>query len=266
MNRGVDDIKLLINPLLIFLFLQIVIFYCLWQRHNGYERTLSLMLLCSTFVLSTLSMPFIGSALEASLQITTTVHQVVTPTYIFVLGGGYQLGRQMDDDLLIFESQRRVMQGVAVWKSFPTAHLVFSGASHEEGRNDTRHAELTRAMALTLGVPSTSIILETHSRNTREHPVEALQLPNISTTTPIGVVTSAWHMRRAQREFCRHFQHVALFPVPVNVQPFKWQDFVPVAGALDSNTTLLREWVGLLWYAIVHRLENQPAELTDCAV
>lgn len=257
--------KSLINPLFAFLLLHIGAAGWLLRRHKGLGHALPLLLLCSALLLCVLSMPFIGNALEASLRMDVPEQVAFLPTHIFVLGGGYQLGRQAGEDLLIFESQRRVLQGVAVWKSYPTARLVFSGVSREDGRDEARHAELMRDMAVARGVPTGSIMLETQSLNTREHPVEALRLPGVSAVTPLGLVTSGWHMRRAQREFCRHFQDVVLFPVPEVVQPWQWQDFVPTAGALDDNTTLLREWAGLLWYAIVHRFENQSTASSLCA-
>ncbi len=47
--------------------------------------------------------------------------------------------------------------------------------------------------------------LETKSLNTRDHPVEALRLLDGRTFSSLGLVTSEWHMCRAQRQFCRHF-------------------------------------------------------------
>ena len=261
---GQAGLKSLINPLLITLLIQIVATGLWWQRHESLQRGLPILLLCSTLLLAILALPVTKSALEASLRTDVAEKAALSPAYIFVLGGGYQLGPDPSEDLLILESQRRVLRGVAVWKSFPTARLVFSGASGGEGRSNGHHAALMRDMAIAGGVPEAQIVMETQSINTRVHPIEALHLPGVSVATPIGVVTSAWHMRRAQREFCRYFQHVALFPVAVAARPLQWQDFVPDAHALDNNTTLLHEWAGLLWYSILHCFETQSTELTFC--
>ena len=228
-------------------------------------RRLPVLLLSSTLLLAILALPVTNNVLESSLRTDASEQAVLSPAYIFVLGGGYQLGADQSEDLLILESQRRVLRSVVVWKSFPKARLVFSGASGGEGRSNAHHAELMRDLAKAGGVPEEQIVMETQSINTRMHPIEALRLPGVSATTPIGVVTSAWHMRRAYHEFCRYFQHVALFPVPVAARPVQWQDFAPDAHALDNNTTLLREWAGLLWYTIVHYFETHSTELTSCA-
>jgi uncharacterized SAM-binding protein YcdF (DUF218 family) len=106
------------------------------------------------------------------------------------------------------------------------------------------------------GVSATAVLLESHSVNTRRHPVEALKLPGVTATTPVAVVTSGWHMRRAQREFCLHFEQVQTYAVPKARLPLAWQDFFPDADTLDANTTLLHECVGMLWYTFLHLQEQ----------
>lgn len=150
------------------------------------------------------------------------------------------------------ENQRRVLHGVTLWRRYPDARLVLSGAmEYLDRRNLGRHAQLMAEVSVNQGVPAYAVLLEPRSRNTREHPIEALTLPGVTSATPIAVVTSGWHMRRAQREFYRYFQHVQTDPVPEPQCPVGWQDFIPDAGTLSDNTTLLREWVGMLWYAAI---------------
>ena len=257
--------KSLINPLLVVLVIQIVVTGLLCQRNETLRRRLPILFLSSTLLLAILALPVTNSALEASLRTDSPEKVALSPAYIFVLGGGYQLGADQSEDLLILESQRRVLRGVVVWKSFSSARLVLSGASGGEGRSKEHHAELMRDLANVSGVPVEQIVMETQSVNTRMHPIEALRLPGVTTATPIGLVTSAWHMRRARNEFCRYFQHVALFPVPIAPRRVLWRDFIPDANALDNNTTLLREWTGLLWYTFVHYFETHSTELKSCA-
>jgi uncharacterized SAM-binding protein YcdF (DUF218 family) len=176
----------------------------------------------------------------------------MVPAFIFVLGGGYDPGVIPDEDNLSAESERRVVHGVTLWRRYPHARLVFSDALEYPGRRElARHAQLMAATAINRGVPASAVLLEPRSRNTREHPLEALTLPGVTSAIPIAVVTSGWHMRRAQRKFCRYFQHVRIDPVPELQRSVGCQDFIPDAGTLDANTTPLREWVGMFWYAIL---------------
>ncbi len=50
-----------------------------------------------------------------------------------------------------------------------------------------------------MGVDSELIIREPNSRTTFEHPIELIKI--IEETDKIAVVTSAWHLNRAVREF-----------------------------------------------------------------
>lgn len=100
------------------------------------------------------------------------------------------------------------------------------------------------------GAPSSAIVTEPRSSSTREHPSAALAISGVTSDSPIAVVTSAWHMPRAIREFCRYFGNVRAEPVIEVMRPANWGDLVPDAEALDANTTLLKEYAGLMWYAI----------------
>ncbi|MFH1638899.1 MAG: YdcF family protein [Chloroflexota bacterium] len=245
--------KSLVNPLLWFLLLQTVGLYMLLRRLTGRNRIILWLLLILTLLLLTASTPLAMRGLEASLQVASSPESSFSPAYIFVLGGGYLPGSIPEEDVLVVESQRRVLHAVMVWRRFPDARMVFSGASyeHEGARGPDRLPQLMAETARNKGVPASVMLLEPRSRNTREHPVEALKLPGITTTTPIGLVTSGLHMRRAQREFCRYFNQVIIYPAPPMQHWWNWQDLLPDADTLDANTTMLREWVGLLWYAIL---------------
>lgn len=262
--------KSLVNPLFWFLLFQSATAWLMLRRCrcNGRGRRLLLVILLSTLVLGVFAMPLARWALEDSLQVEGPVELALTVTHIFVLGGGYQVGVTPDEDFLIEESQRRVLHGIAIWRRYPEANLVFSGASREYAgwRDDARDAELMAGVAMSRDVPVNAIILETHSGNTREHPVEALKLAGVTPSTPIGLVTSGWHMRRAKQEFCRYFSKVAVYPVSVVPRSMTWQDFMPNADALDVNTTLIREWVGVLWYEILDRFDGPLAGELSCVL
>lgn len=150
----------------------------------------------------------------------------------------------MDDDLLFFERQGRLMQYATLWQ------ILFSGTPLKEECNDSRYADLKRNIALTLFVPPTSNILETKSLNTLEHSLKTLRPRNISIKTSVSFVRLGWHMCPEQVEFCRYFQNFVLFTARANEELFKWQVFVKFASALDNVTTVLREWAELLCDAI----------------
>lgn len=245
-----EAFNILFNPLLWYLLLQFAGLQALHQSVSGHARTLLRFLLLLTLLLTLASIPWARKALEASLFEPPISNGEIAPAFIFVLGGGYAKGVTTDEDLLGMESVRRVLHGATLWRHYPGARLVLSGMEYNDMRKPERHAQLMAEVAMSRGVPASVILLEPRSRNTREHPVEALKLPGMTSETPIALVTNGWHMRRAQREFRRYFRQVQTFPVPEAQSPVDWQDFIPDANTLNTNRLLAHEWVGVIWYAI----------------
>jgi uncharacterized SAM-binding protein YcdF (DUF218 family) len=189
--------------------------------------------------------------LKNTLAIHPTENSTTPPDVIFVLAGGYLAGATSDEDVLGTESQRRVLHAVGIWRCYPDAILVFSGAEDQGMLRPERVTQLMADVAMCRGVPRSAILFEPRSINTREHPIEALKLPGVTPATPIGVVTSDWHIRRAEQEFRRYFQQVYTYPVSPLRGTQGLQSLMPTADSLDDNTIFLREWVGILWYKIL---------------
>jgi len=171
-----------------------------------------------------------------------------SPEFIFVLGGGYELGANAAQDFLGTESIRRVNAASALWQKYPKSTVVFSGRQPgtEEDREPTRHGELSSEHALSLGLDKERIIIESASSNTREHPIEALKLSGVKQDSKIAIVTSDFHLRRATREFKKHFLNVESFGTGDAASGLSWLDFMPLATHLDENTYRIKEFAGII--------------------
>ena len=248
-----SGMKSIVSPYLWFLFLQGAGLFLLlrWVTVER-GRTLIRLLLVLTFLLTIISTPLSGNWLQNTLAVHPTEKSTAPPVAIFVLAGGYLPGATLDEDVLVAESQRRVLHAVGIWRCYPNAILVFSGAAEDYRgmRKPDRDTQLMADVAMCRGVPKSSILLEPRSINTREHPIEALKLPGMTPTTSIGVVTSDWHMRRAEQEFRRYFQQVYTYPLSPLRGAQGLQSLIPTVDSLSANTDILREWVGILWYKI----------------
>ena len=244
--------KLLVSLWTWYLLLQVGGMLVVYRRARGGARLVAGCLLITTALIGLLSTPLAHEFFEAAITPSSISTSGVSPTIIFVLGGGYRAGGTPEEDVLNDESERRVAHAVSVWQRFRSAHLVMSGAAEDNipPRQATRLGQLMTAAARNRLVPPTALATESRSLNTREHPIEALALPGVTPSVPVGIVTSGWHMRRAQREFCRYFLQVQTYPVPPDLPQLRWPNFIPNAGSLDANTTLLRELVGSLVYSV----------------
>ena len=250
--------KQFVDPLLWFILLQLaclaVLRYRCWARMSRAWKSVWMLLFLSLLGLAALSTPFICHSLERSLSVAVNDQGTSAPTYIFVLGGGYIPGASLDQDVLTAESARRVLTAVNWRSGYPEAKLVFAGTSGKiKDRSGERMAQLMSQTAIYHGAPKSCLLLESRSRNTREHPVRALEIPGITPETPIGVVTSNWHMRRAQREFRRYFSSVRINSVAAGAYSISWRDLIPNSGSLQTSAIFLQEWVGCAWYNILKK-------------
>ena len=170
------------------------------------------------------------------------------PEFIFVLGGGYEMGATEAQDFLGTESIRRVNAASVLWKKYPKAKIVFSGQQPgtEDDRAATRHGELSAVHATLIGLEKSRIIIESASENTRQHPIEALKVRGLTKNSLIAIVTSDFHLRRASGAFKKYFNNLESFGTNDVTSSISWLDFVPLASHLDDNTYRIKEFVGLL--------------------
>ena len=69
----------------------------------------------------------------------------------------------------------------------------------------------------------------------------------------LGLVTSAWHMKRSEAEFRKYFKNVQPLPAgflyssPTGASAVR---FIPQSQYLLKNTLIFREYVGRLWYGL----------------
>ena len=206
----------------------------------------------SLIVLTFLSTGFATSIFDALLNTEHETKSDWSPKYIFVLGGGFEVGATPPEDFLGTESTRRINAASVLWRKYPSAKVVFSGQEPgtQDDRLPTRHGELAAEHAISLGLTQSRIIIESISSNTREHPVQAKALPGITSDTPIAIVTSNFHMRRALREFHRYFSNVYSFGTEENSFGISLFSFVPFTSSLDDNTYRIKEFVGIISYQL----------------
>jgi len=102
-----------------------------------------------------------------------------------------------------------------------------------------------------LGIPVTSIKIDPDSRDTWEH-AENLNKMFPNKDIKIGLVTSAYHMKRSEREFRKYFPNV--IPLPSDYlyssSPLSIMTFIPSSGNLYKFSTVFREMIGVGWYRI----------------
>jgi uncharacterized SAM-binding protein YcdF (DUF218 family) len=151
----------------------------------------------------------------------------------------------------------RFYGGVELFKAGKAPLLLFTGgwvpwrpAARPEG-------EILIQYAADLGVPRNRMLTTGKVSNTEQESravAELLRKSASGAAAPrILLVTSAFHMRRAQRLFQRAGVEVEPFPVDFKVQAWRglsWMHFVPNAGSLVRAEESIRELYGVAFYSI----------------
>ncbi|MFM7494812.1 MAG: YdcF family protein, partial [Acidimicrobiaceae bacterium] len=212
------------------------------------NRIIKLLTRVSISILVFLSTGVATLIFDQILATETSPRSDWSPEFIFVLGGGYELGANAAQDFLGAESIRRINAASALWQKYPKSLVVFSGKQPgtETERAKTRHGELSSEDAISLGLDKSRIIIESTSSNTREHPIEALKLSGVKRDSKIAIVTSDFHLRRATGEFKKHFLNVESFGTGDVTSGLSWLDFVPLATHLDENAYRIKEFAGII--------------------
>ena len=168
-----------------------------------------------------------------------------SPAVIVVAGAG------STPEGLSSTTEYRVQTAVQWWRRHPRALLVMAGADTLPDGISADTVLQMRNEAIRHGVPARQVVVDAKSRDTREHAIELAKRPGLTRDTPIGVVTSDWHMRRALSAFRRHFKTVIPY-----VEEGSYEErvtagsFLPEAKSLVVSTAMLHEWIGLAWYAL----------------
>ncbi|QNI72359.1 YdcF family protein [Synechococcus sp. NOUM97013] len=148
----------------------------------------------------------------------------------------------------------RFFAGLDLYRGGKAQRLLFTGGAspfrHGQPPEGQRYLYLTEAAEL--GIPAAAMASTPPVINTAEEAVAIRQLLPASQARVL-LVTSAFHMRRAQRLFERQGLEVQPFPVDFQARgrwagPL-WQDptqWLPSAAALDHSSRALSELLGRL--------------------
>ena len=145
----------------------------------------------------------------------------------------------------------RFLAGLDLYRAGKSPRLLFTGGASPFRPGQPPEGQRYLQEARQLGIPAAAMASTPPVVNTAE---EAAAIRNLLPTGDrILLVTSAFHMRRAQRLFERQGLNVLPFPVdfqargrwagPLWRDPSQW---LPSARALDDSSRALRELIGRL--------------------
>ena len=167
---------------------------------------------------------------------------------IVVLGGGTKDINALKNTFNTGVESLRLLHAVVVYNKTGAKYFVCSG----KGSGRASEAEVMAKLAEKLGVPKEKIRIEPNSKNTGENAAEVNNM-FVNKNINIGLVTSAFHMKRSEREFKKYFNNVLPLPAhylyssPAGNVVIR---YMPQSGELNKTSIAFREIIAQLWYRL----------------
>jgi uncharacterized SAM-binding protein YcdF (DUF218 family) len=171
---------------------------------------------------------------------------------IVVLSGMLEINEVGDSTYVEWGDPDRFFGGVALFKAGKAQKLIFTGGKMPWDKAIKTEGEVLKEYAISNGIPSEKIFVTKDVENTAEEAVAVKEL--IGTSKRIILVTSAYHMYRAQRLFEKQGLKVIPYKIDykaVGNSKVTILDFLPSAGNLELTETGVREISGRLFYFII---------------
>lgn len=173
---------------------------------------------------------------------------LATAKALVVLGASrVQASPEYAEDIVNGEGLVRLRYAARLARRLDLPILVTGGMPY--GGRQSEGRAMARALETDFKTPARWV--EEQSTTTAENAVRALALLRPEGRTRIALVTSAWHMRRAQLAFAKAGFDVV--PAPTGYASrgeSRALDWIPSASGLYTTRTALWEWLGIAWYRL----------------
>ncbi len=168
---------------------------------------------------------------------------------VVVLGASLIGNQYLNETLLSKQGASRLLHAIQVFRKNDSKYFICCG----KGAFNPTEAEVLAINAQRLGVPKDKIKIDPNSKNTREHAIEVNKIFS-NKKHRIGLVTSAYHMKRSEREFAKYFNNIVplpsdyLYTYPSSLVSLF--TFFPNSNCLYKSCVAFREIIGFMWYSI----------------
>jgi uncharacterized SAM-binding protein YcdF (DUF218 family) len=205
------------------------------------------------------SMSAIGNSLFRWLESrypSQAVTEVEPADAIVPLGGIFGPAPLPGRVLNVGEAGERVDAGVALWQAHKAPWLVFTGGRTPWAIQAEVEGAVSARVAIARGVPADKVVVTREVGNTSDEAKAVADLMRERGWKKIILVTSAWHMPRAARQFRKAGIDFIPFPVDYQLtprQPLTLLDLLPRADGLRTTEMALRELYGIAFYTVIGR-------------
>ena len=111
------------------------------------------------------------------------------------------------------DTAARTNEAIKLYQNGWAKYIIFSGAAAD--KSGPSNAAVMKRQAVSAGVPTEAILLETRSETTEQNAANTAQLLNKHAIKTVILVTSAYHQRRAAIEFQKSAPSITVRSHPV---------------------------------------------------
>ena len=170
---------------------------------------------------------------------------------IVVLSGMLEINEVVESTYVEWGDPDRFFGGIALFNAYKAQKLIFTGGKMPWDKAKKTEGEVLKEYAISNRISSEKIFVTKEVENTADEAVAVKEL--IGPSKKIILVTSAYHMYRAQRLFEK--QGFKVIPYKVDYKTggnnqVTFIDFLPNAVNLESTETGIREIIGRIYYII----------------
>ncbi len=171
-----------------------------------------------------------------------------------VLSGVANLELQPADRVYYSQGADRVLHAAQLYKMGKVKKILITGGSGRLFTGAGSEAATLKKTLLLHEIPESAIVLETASFNTHENAVFSKRLLDSMSVKECLLITSAFHMPRAEACFRKTGILLETFPVDFHHHPILW---TPDSWLLPSEKSfflwhiLIKEWIGRTIYALM---------------
>ena len=240
-------LSLLLYPVIQVLLLSLLAIFLLLLRRSRGALWVQLFTFAWLYLVSTaLVADFLMGSLERDFR-PRAMSVIAAEDAIVVLGGATRGDTHLSTYPDLNEHSDRLVLAAALYHAGKAPLMLLSGGAQPGARPE---AQLMKEILAVMGVPSRSIILERSSRNTYDNALYSAAILDSRNIKRILLVTSAYHMRRAQAVFEK--QGFEVVPAPTDYQRLvvdpvlpRW---IPSVGDLKNSSTAIKEYIGYWVY------------------
>ncbi len=218
-----------------------------WGAHRGRTKLALRAPLAAAAILYVFSVSPVANGIARALEASATTTLSPTKTYdVVVVLGGILNDSSTPSTPEFSEAVDRIIAGYDIIRHDRARYILLTSDTHE--------AHALAKQLVDWGVDPARIVLEEHSRNTRENALESAKIIHDRGWSEVLLVTSALHMPRAAGAFRAAdvtFDTLAVDRLAATPEQSKGARLDPRADALNLSTTALREAVGRLVYRIM---------------